>query len=356
MLAAINRFFNRPTYINFFTLFIQLKALLESGISIIDAINKAAAAQSNKILKEALLQIGRDLRAGISTSVAFKNTNVFPHELPAIISAGEKSGELVKTFGNLANTMWLKATLYSKVNGALLTPKIAAFVGFIVFTLFSQVVMPKYEKMYADSGIEMPEVVQIFVSCSNAFFSYWYVTLLIIYGIYKAWSWFCIAKKDVLDRWKLHLFIYKDLHRRLIQHEFANNFSLMIGAGITASSACEMVSKIVSNSIMGKNIKAAGIAALSGMPIPAAFYKHNNQNTFDPMLLSFLDIGTETGMLPRQMDQIAKVYELEINSLVNSVGAKLTVLVITPMAFLIIGLYIMSLVPMLGYFNKISNM
>lgn len=355
MLDFIKRFFYKPSYLDYFALFTQLRALLKSGITITDAVSRAAAAQNNKLLRESLLQISREIRSGVSTAAAFKNAKIFPQELPAIISAGERSGELIKTFENFANTMWLKATLYSKVKNALLTPKIAAAIGFIVFAVFSQAVLPKYKQMYAESGIEMPEAVQLFMALSNAFFDYWYITLLLIYGIYRFVKWFSTVKKNKIDSWKLKLWIYKDLHRRLIQHEFANNLSLIYGAGIVPAEACDMISGIVSNSIMGKNIKAAGRAITSGTPFASAFRKNNDQDTFEPLLLSFLEIGHDTGLLSQQMDEVAKVYELEINAKVNSIGTKLTVIVMAPMGFLIVGLYMMSLLPMLGYFNKISG-
>lgn len=356
MLNEIKRYFNKPSYIDFFALFCQLKALLESGITIIEAVSEAANAQNNKLLKDALLQICRELRVGVSTSTAFKNVKIFPNELPAIVAAGERSGELVKTFENLANTMWMKATLYSKVNNALLTPKIAGSIGFIIFTVFTKIIMPKYQKMYAESGIEMPQVVKVYMTLANGLFDYWYITLLVIFGVYRFWKWFSSAKRDKLDTWKLHLWVYKELHRRLIQHEFASNLSLMHDAGIVPAEACEMISKIVSNSVMRSNIRAAGKAIVGGTPIAIAFRKHNREDTFGPIMLSFLEIGTRTGMLAKQMDQAAKIFELEINSQVNTIGNKLTIIVLTPMAFLIAGMYLMSLIPMLGYFNKIANM
>ena len=250
----------------------------------------------------------------------------------------------------------MKATLYAKVNNALLTPKIAGSIGFIIFAVFSQAVLPKYEQMYAESGIEMPELVQTFVSVSNSFFHYWYITLIMLYGFYKFWKWFCSTKRDVVDSWKLKLWVYKDLHIRLIQHEFATYFGLLLGAGILPAEACELVSRIVSNSVMGKNIRAAGNSATAGTTIPLAFSKHNEQGTFGPMLLSFLKIGTTTGMLPAQMERAARVYELEINSKIDSVEKKLLLIILTPMGFLIFGMYAMSLVPMIGYFQKISGL
>lgn len=355
MIHIIKRWLYKPTYLDYFSLFTQLQVLLESGITITDAVNKAAAAQSNKVLRESLLQISREIRSGVSTAAAFKNAKIFPPELPAIINAGERSGELAKTFGNFSNTMWLKTTLYSKVKNALLTPKITAAIGFIVFAVFSQAVLPKYKQMYAESNIEMPEVVNIFITVSDSFFHYWYLTALLIYGLYRFCKWFSSTKREKIDGWKLKLWLYRDLHRRLIGHEFTNNLSLMHGAGIVPSEACEMIAKIVSNRVMGQNIRNAGKAITNGTPLPTAFKKYNDQETFDPLLLSFLEIGYETGMLALQMEKMSKVYELEINSRVDSIGTKLTVIVLVPMGLFIVGLYAMSLIPMLGYFNKISG-
>ena len=101
--------------------------------------------------------------------------------------------------------------------------------------------------------------------------------------------------------------------------------------------------------------KILGKAITNGTPLPTAFKKYNDQETFDPLLLSFLEIGYETGMLALQMEKMSKVYELEINSRVDSIGTKLTVIVLVPMGLFIVGLYAMSLIPMLGYFNKISG-
>ena len=52
MIHIIKRWLYKPTYLDYFSLFTQLQVLLESGITITDAVNKTAAAQSNKVLRE----------------------------------------------------------------------------------------------------------------------------------------------------------------------------------------------------------------------------------------------------------------------------------------------------------------
>jgi type IV pilus assembly protein PilC len=351
----IEAFFNRPSKKDFYELFTQLRFQLSAGLSFVQACQEVGPLQPNKYIKRACAGMTKDLITGFSVSDAFKRAEIFPAEISETLSAGEKSGEMVKVFEMLASKMKLEAKLYGKVNSALLTPKIAACLMLLLVTAFSKVIMPQYVKLYEESQLEMPAVLKAFLTISNGIFDHWYLVIPLVYGLVKFWQWFTRTHFYWIDTVRLKLPIYSKLHFAMLQHQFCSNLAIMIDAGLLLPEACKRLADIVDSNVMSGSITKANKAIVAGVPLSTAFKKNNDFGVFDASLLSFIGTGYQSGQLADAMHLSSELYEMKLQDLVETVPTKLTVVVIAPMGVLIVGLYLLSLMPMLSYFNQISG-
>jgi len=71
-----------------------LGSLLQSGVSILNAIDMTKRVLNNAVFESALNKAGKDVAEGAPLSISLKNSGTFPAILVHVIATGEKSGKL----------------------------------------------------------------------------------------------------------------------------------------------------------------------------------------------------------------------------------------------------------------------
>lgn len=111
--------------------------LLKSGIELVQALEVTARSTSNLLLREALEQVGRDVRAGRDLGEAMGRTRLFPPMAVQIFAVGQESGRLEEMLQRLAADYDRQVARTSDRLTAALEPvfilALAVFVGFLLF-------------------------------------------------------------------------------------------------------------------------------------------------------------------------------------------------------------------------------
>lgn len=355
LVDKINEIFDKPKEIDFYAIFSHLNLLLSSGSDMPSAVTEIATYQQKKVLVFALNNISRNLRAGISTGMAFKKESVFPRIVSPTLEAGEKSGHLSDVCKKLSEIMDMQDRLYSKVRNALLVPKIAAVMMTIMAIAYIKIAIPEYITLYQDNDIPLPAVVVVVTDFVNAIVDYWYITLFVIFLLYKAFGWFVANRSDIVDSIKLKLPIYRDLHFNFLQHQFASILSIMLSSGLTEQQSLTQVSQVVDNSVMSSTILKVRDDILKGNSISDSLKKNNADHIFDNLLLASINAGEKSSSVSEALDQCAKYYERTINNLVETVSTKLTFIVMIPIGVVIVAMFAFTMIPMFSYITNVTQ-
>lgn len=352
---SFNQFFDKPKEIDFYDAFHNIHMLLTSGATLQQALYDVSPYMANKQLGQALFNISRSLSTGINAGAAFKKESIFPIEVAPTIEAGERSGEIAIAFLKLAEMMYLRHNLYSKVKNALFTPKISAVLMSLMTIAYIKIAMPEFLKLYEENDIEMPGIVKTVTGTVNFLVDYWYLTILAIFFIWRAWVWFAEKNVDVVDEWKLKIPIYKKLHFTFLQHQFASVVSLMLSSGLTLPDALIQAHKVVGNSLMAEDIQGVRQDVLKGATLTDAVKKNDVHNTFDKMLVASMNAGERSNNLPSALEQICKYYERTLQNSIDPVSTKLTLVVLIPMGIFIVLMYLFTMIPMFSYMGQITR-
>ncbi len=355
LVDKINEIFDKPKEIDFYSIFNYLNLLLSSGSDMPNAVADIAKFQSKKVLSSALNNISRNLRAGISTGMAFKKEAVFPRIVAPTLEAGEKSGHLSATCKKLSDLMFMQHNLYTKVKNALLVPKIASVMMTIMAIAYIKIAIPEYIVLYQDNDIPLPWLVVVVTDFVNAIVDYWYITLLIFFLLYKAFGWFVENRSDIVDSIKLKLPIYRDLHFNFLQHQFASILSIMLSSGLTEQQSLTQVSQVVDNSVMSSTILRVRDDILRGNSISESMRKNNTDHIFDNLLLASLNAGEKSNSVSIALNQCAEYYERTINNMVETVSTKLTFLVMIPIGIVIVAMFAFTMLPMFSYITNVTQ-
>lgn len=355
LVDKINEIFDKPKEIDFYAIFSHLNLLLSSGSDMPSAVTEIATYQQKKVLVSALNNISRNLRAGISTGMAFKKESVFPRIVSPTLEAGEKSGHLSDVCKKLSEIMDMQDRLYSKVRNALLVPKIAAVMMTIMAIAYIKIAIPEYITLYQDNDIPLPAVVVVVTDFVNAIVDYWYITLFVIFLLYKAFGWFVANRSDIVDSIKLKLPIYRDLHFNFLQHQFASILSIMLSSGLTEQQSLTQVSQVVDNSVMSSTILKVRDDILKGNSISESMRKNNGEHIFDNLLLASINAGEKSNSVPGALNQCSQYYERTINNQVETVSTKLTFIVMIPIGVVIVAMFAFTMIPMFSYITNVTQ-
>ena len=348
---------DKPKLADFYACFDQLYMLLNSGSTLQQAINEIAHVQTNAKLGQALRNISRNLSAGVATGAAFKKEGVFPRLVAPTIESGDRAGRLSDTFLRLSELMWLQHNLYSKVKNALFIPKIAAVLMAIMTIAYIKIAIPEYVKLYKETGIPLPWIVSFVTGCVNGIVDYWFITLPVLYGFYKAWEWFSSNNVALVDSWKLRLPIYSKLHFFFVQHQLASVLGLMLSSGLTLTDSLSQAGKVVDNSVVSNAVGKVREDIIKGNTLADSMQHHNHGDrpVFDNMLLASINAGEKSNHITLALEHDCKYYERLLNNMIEPTSTKITLLVMLPMGLLIVLMFMFTLVPMFDYMSRISG-
>ncbi len=122
-----------------------LGLLLESGVSLVDAINISVQAIGNSHLRQEMQQIASDVTEGSSLARAMEQVAAMPPLLIQLTASGERNGELAKQLqyasGNQEREL---ATLLSAVTG-LMEPLTVVVMGSLVAIIVMAILLPIFD-------------------------------------------------------------------------------------------------------------------------------------------------------------------------------------------------------------------
>jgi general secretion pathway protein F len=116
--------------------------LLNSGISVFEALEISISMVDNTVLQEKLLRSYNDVNRGDPLYKGFQNADIFDNMVIQMIYTGESSGELQRMLNNIADYYKRKFDAIIDNMNSLIEPIILLFMGALVTTLALGIFLP----------------------------------------------------------------------------------------------------------------------------------------------------------------------------------------------------------------------
>lgn len=331
----------------------QIATLFEAQVSALRVFRLLSEQTESAFLRQALAEISDDLQAGNSISKSLgKHPKVFSDFYVNMVRSGEESGKLDQTFLYLADYLDRNYELTSKAKNALIYPAfiLMTFVGVMVMML--TFVIPKIGTILADSGQELPVYTQIILSMSNFLVSYGiFLLIAIIIG-----GWFLYryiqtpTGRDAYGRSQLSIPYVGQLYRKLYLSRIADNLNVMLTSGISMVRALEITAGVVENRIYESVMRSAIDAVKGGQPLSQTLSNHRE---FIPTIFTqMIQIGEETGQMGPILERLARFYNREVNSEVDTLVSLIEPVLIVGLA---LGVGFLLAAVLLPIYNTASN-
>ncbi|HQY88732.1 MAG TPA: type II secretion system F family protein, partial [Tepidisphaeraceae bacterium] len=228
----------------------QLSVMLETGVTLADALECCADNHPNENVKRLVTELSESVKSGVDFSAALaKHPRSFPRLYVALIKASEKSGMMSKLLGRATQYMKDEQETLRKVKGALTYPSI--MLGFAVLTtVFLLVfVMPRFTVIYANKGAALPVPTKILMTMSHFLVHQWYIVIPVVAGaVFGGWTYFKTSQgRHVKDWLQLNVPGIGGMFRKMHLSRGLRTIGTMSASGVGLVECVETAQTLTSN-------------------------------------------------------------------------------------------------------------
>lgn len=332
----------------------QFYTMISAGLGIVPCLEILVSQTENKTFKNAIADTYEDVQKGMTLSESMKeHKEVFPMILVSMVEAGEVSGNLDTIMLRMAEHFEKENKLENKVKSAMVYPAVLAFATVAVVVFMLVFVMPTFVGMFEGSGTALPGPTQMLIDLSNSIRNYWYIYVGVVAAVTFGISAYKKTKEGItfFDSMKLRLPVVKNTTRMLVTSRFTRTLSTLMSSGIPLLQAMEVVSRVVSNSIVEERLITSIESIRKGVLLSRTV---KDVGIFPPMVDSMIKIGEESGSLDDMLFKTADFYDEEVDTSLTKLTAMIEPMMIIIMA-LVIGMIVIAMyLPMFDMVNTVQ--
>jgi MSHA biogenesis protein MshG len=313
----------------------QLYTLLKSGVPIMRGLAGLQESATNKAFARIIGDLRESLDSGRELSSSMRrHPAVFDNFYLSMVRVGEMTGRLEDVFLRLFDHLEFDREMRQRIKSALRYPTfviIAMAIAIIVVNVF---VIPQFQKVFASFKTELPFMTRVLINSSQFTVNYWpYMLVLAIMALF-GWRMYVKSEKGRYDwdRRKLKLPIAGKIIMKGTMARFARSFALSSRSGVPIVQALTTVSQTVDNAYLGARIEQMRDGVERGESILRTAAA---ANVFTPIVLQMIAVGEETGSLDEMMDEIAQMYEREVDYELKTLSAQIEPILIVFLGILV---------------------
>jgi type IV pilus assembly protein PilC len=301
-----NRKLSRRALIEFF---LQLNLQLKSGVPLLTALSFGLEEGANA----PLLIVQRDLLERVRAGAAFSEAlaahpRAFGPLVVNLIRAGESSGRVAETCGELRRYYEWLDRLVGDVRQALIYPSIVLGVTTIFFFVMFTTLIPRFAAVLLELHVRLPLLTRLLLDTSQFFTKYvWFIGpgLGLIMGALKWGPRWSPRFARILDRVKLRLPIFGPLLRLVCQSRLAQNLATLYGSGVPLLESLRLCRPLVGNRIFEEGVGELQAGVNAGRTLHEVM-KENE--VFSRLLVQMVAVGEGSGKLGESLQHVAEYY------------------------------------------------
>ncbi|MBP9832491.1 MAG: type II secretion system F family protein, partial [Candidatus Pacebacteria bacterium] len=282
------------------------------------------------LLGRVLTEVGDDLQSGSPISKALsKHPKVFSAFYVNMVKAGEESGKLDETFLYLADYLDRSYEVMSKAKNALIYPAFVIATFFVVMILMMTMVIPRISSILIDAGQAIPVYTQVVISISNFFVNYGvFLLILLIVGSVFLFRYANTPQgRASFSSFELAIPYVGDLYKKLYLSRIADNLATMLGSGISVVQAVDVTANVVGNAVYADILQEVATSVKGGGSVSGALEKRKE---VPGIMVAMMRVGEETGELGSILKTLAKFYQREVSTSVDTlVGLIEPIMIVT---------------------------
>jgi MSHA biogenesis protein MshG len=218
----------------------------------------------------------------------------------------------------------------------------------VALVVINVVVIPAFAKLFQGFNAQLPLMTRMLIGASDFTLHYWPVLIAALAGAvlgFRLWK-ATPTGKYAWDKFKLRLPVAGTIITKATLARFARSLSLSMRSGVPVVQGLTSVAGVVDNDFLAERIEKMreGVERGESVLRTAA-----NAGIFTPVVLQMIAVGDETGELDDLMQEVAELYEREVDYDIKTLAAQ-----IEPILVVFLGVIVLILA--LGVFLPIWDL
>ncbi len=297
--------------------------LVGAGVSLRRALAVTLERCDDRALGSALIAVQAAIERGEALSAALAPR---PHEFSplvvAMIAAGEAGGILDDVLGRIATFLERDHDLRKRVIASLAYPATVltaslALVGFLIVR-----VVPMFSTLFASFHVPLPPSTQALLMLGDLLGEpAGPIAALVLLASIPAGIAFARRSprgRRALDRLRFRIPLVGRLVRTAIAARLARMLGTLVHAGVDLNAALAVLTPVAGSELHAAALADVAVAIRAGEALTPPLAA---SGLFDPMLVTLVSVGEETGMLDTLLVTAADYFEADVAATIAMLGA-----------------------------------
>ncbi len=324
----------------------QIHSLLKAGIPIMSALTGLQASTENERMSDVIGRLHNSLDSGRDLSMAMReHPKVFSSFYVNMVRVGEDTGRLEEVFIRLHDHLEFEKFMSEQVKSALRYPSFVMIAMAIAIVIINIFVIPTFAKTFEKFDAELPFMTQLLINSSDFMVANWPYLLAGVIGAvigFKSWLG-TINGRYQWDKVKLKFPIAGKIIQKATLARFARSFALASSSGVPIVQTMNLVAATVDNDFIADKVNTMSASVERGESI---YRTAVASDIFTAVVLQMISVGEETGSLDELLNEIADMYQREVEYELKNLGAQIEPIMIVFIGILVLMLALGVFLPM----------
>lgn len=333
----------------------QFSVIISAGINICEALNILSNQCKNHRIRKSLTVICNNVQRGEELSRALEGfKDIYPEFMIDMITIGEQSGTLDKTLIMLWDYYIKQSKLNRKVKDASYYP-ILLLISTVIITFFLMVkIVPIFVENLLSLNAKTPYITTVIINISR-FLNSNIATILISTTMFIIMTFQLKKTKTIkkkVDYLKLNTPIFNKLYRNILTARFSRFMNILLHSGLNIIRALDIMSNTIGNIVVKQRLQLSIEDIKKGKTVSESI---SSINIFEPLLISMVSIGEESGELDEMLLKTADIFEDEVYENIEKMITFIQPVMIIILAIVIGTIIISIMLPMISIMDSVGN-
>jgi general secretion pathway protein F len=321
----------------------ELIALLDAGLSLVEAIDALTEKEANTTMRRSLEQIRARLFEGRTLSFALEELPAtFPPLYVATVRASEKTGAVREALTRYVSYQQQLDVLRKKVVSASIYPAVLCGAGGLVTLFLLVYVVPSFSGIYEDLGSDIPGASRMLMQWGQLLKDHGTLVLTGALAVLAALV-YAFSQRSVRGAMLKAVTRIPAIGTQIYTYQLARLYrtvGMLLRGGLPVVQALKMSTGLLSEALR-PNLARAIQSISEGQPLANSLEENSLTTAVSARMLR---VGQRSGNMGEMMERIAAFYDGELERAVD-----LLTRLIEPVLMMIIGLVI-GVIVVLMYF------
>lgn len=316
----------------------RLIPLLKAQIQLERALGIISNSTEDKTSNSLVMSLRRGLHEGKKFSAMIRErSQYFPPVYANMVEAGEESGALTKVMEELQKFLNERKELKSFLITSLIYPVIILMVTSGVIVLLFTVFIPRFTKIFADMGKELPLPTKIMMKISDFVTHPFMIAVWISFIIGIFYLILQIRKEGKAREWWDETVLKIPFIGPVIQTveiaRFIRTMAVLLQSYVPLLNAVVISEKVIQNGVIRETLTGVTSELRGGAKLSSALAK---SSYISKTVIQMLNIGEETGNVGGMLGETASYYETDVRNRIKKLLALFEPMVILVLAIVVL--------------------